>query len=177
MKQRLNNTKVIVVTWYAQQQGRHDDEKEQFYQKLQHEIDSIRTDEKVIVMGDLNGHIGTQREGYERVMGYHGIGSRNDEGERLLDFCNVNHMKIMNTSFQHRPSQIYTWYGWNNENKKYDRQTQIDICLTTNHRIVTNVMAIHSVSLDSDHTLVVTNTNYKYTPIRPTEKKKRVRAQ
>ena len=50
-------------------------------------------------MGDVNGHIGTQREGYEKVMGYHGIGSRNGEGERVLDFCNVNHKKIMNTFF------------------------------------------------------------------------------
>ena len=51
MKLRLNNTKVIVVTVYAPQQGRPEEEKEQFYQKLQHEIDSIRTDEEVIVMG------------------------------------------------------------------------------------------------------------------------------
>ena len=51
-------------------------------------------------MGDLNG----QREGYEQVMGYHGIGSRNGEGERVLDFCNVNHMKIMNSFFQHIPA-------------------------------------------------------------------------
>ena len=175
MKLRLNNIKVIVVTVYAPQQGRPEEEKEQFYQKLQHEIDSIRTDEEVIVMGDLNGHIGTQREGYEQVMGYHGIGSRNGEGERVLDFCNVNHMKIMNTFFQHRPSHQYTWYGWNNEKQKYDRQTQIDLFLTTNHRFVTNTKAIPSVSLDSDHRLVVMNTKYKYTAIRPAEKKKRVR--
>ena len=108
-------------------------------------------------------------------MGYHGIGSRNGEGERVLDFCNVNHMKIMNTFFQHRPSHQYTWYGWNNEKQKYDRQTQIDLFLTTNHRFVTNTKAIPSVSLDSDHRLVVMNTKYKYTAIRPAEKKKRVR--
>ena len=56
MKLRLNNAKVIVVTVYAPQQGRPEEEKEQFYQKLQQEIDSVRTDEEVIVMGDLNGH-------------------------------------------------------------------------------------------------------------------------
>ena len=117
----------------------------------------------------------TQREGYEQVMGYHDIGSRNGEGERVLDFCNVNHMKIMNTFFQHRPSHKYTWYGWNNEKQKYDRQTQNDLFLTTNHRFVTNTKAIPSVSLDSDHRLVVMNTKYKYTVIRPAEKKKRVR--
>ena len=128
-------------------------------------------------MGDLNGHIGTQREGYEQVMGYHGIGSRNDEDERVLDFCNVNYMKSMNIFFQHKPIHKYTWYGWKNEKQKYDRQTQIDLCLTTNHRFVTNTKAIPSVSLDYDHRLVVMNTKYKYTAIRPAEKKKRVRVQ
>ena len=33
LKLRLNNTNVIVVTVYAPQQGRHREEKEQFYQK------------------------------------------------------------------------------------------------------------------------------------------------
>ena len=75
----LNNTDVIVVTVYAPQQRRRtEEEKGQFYQKLQHDIDSIRTDEEVIMMGDLDGHIGTQREGCAQVMGYHGIVSRND---------------------------------------------------------------------------------------------------
>ena len=79
------------------------------------------------MMGDLNGHIETQREGYEQVMGYHGIGSQNGEGERVLEFCNVNRMKIMNTFFQHRPNHQCSWYGWNNEKQKYDRQTQINL--------------------------------------------------
>ena len=131
MQLRLNNSKVIVVTVYVPQQGRHEEDKEQFYHKLQYNIDSIRTDEEVIVMGDLNGHIGTQREGYGHVMGYHGIGSRNGEGERVLDFCNVNRKKIVNTFSQLRPSHKYTWYGWNNEKQKYDRHTQIDLFLTT----------------------------------------------
>ena len=97
----------------------------------------------------------------------------------MLDFCNVNHMKIMNTFFQHRPSQKYTWHGWNNERQKYDRQTQIDLFLTTNHRCVTNTKAIASVSLDADHRLVVMNTKYNYrlTAIRLDEKKNRVRVQ
>ena len=145
---------------------------EQFYQKLQHEIDGIRTDEEVIMMGDLNGHIGMLREGYEQVVEHHGIGRRNDEGERLLDVFNVNRMKIMNTFFHHRPSHKYTWSGWNNEKQKYDGQTQIYLCLTTNHRFVTNTKAIPSVSLDSDHRLVVMNKKYKYTAVRPAEKKR-----
>ena len=44
------------MTVCTPQQGRPEEEKEQFYEKLQHEIDSrhIRTDEEVIFMDDLN---------------------------------------------------------------------------------------------------------------------------
>ena len=37
-------------------------DQEQFYKKLQHKNDNIRIDEEVIVMDDLDDHLGTQRE-------------------------------------------------------------------------------------------------------------------
>ena len=73
-------------------------------------------------------------------------GNRNDEGERVLNFCNVNYMKIMNT-FSNTGPAINT-PGLNNDKQTYDRQTRIDLFLTTNH-----------------HRLVVMNTKYKYTAI------------
>ena len=93
------------------------------------------------------------------------------------DFCNLNRKKFINTFFQHRPSHKYTWYGWNNEKQTYDRQTQIGIFWTTDHRFVTNNKTIPSVPLDSDHRFVIMNTKYKFTAIRLAEKKKRVRVQ
>ena len=38
-------------------------------------------------------------EGFERVMGPHGVGNVND-GERLKEFCDFNEMVIMGTIFQ-----------------------------------------------------------------------------
>ena len=63
-------------------------------------------------MGDMNGHVGLITEGYEQ--GHHGIRQRNSEGDRILNFCNSNGMKIMNTYFQHRKSHKYTmvWLEW-----------------------------------------------------------------
>lgn len=34
-------------------------------------------------MGDLNGHVGTGKDGLKHVIGASGIGDRNREGERL----------------------------------------------------------------------------------------------
>ena len=85
----------------------------------------FRQNEEVIVMGDLNGHVGQRTQGYEQVIEHHGIGQRNTEGDGILNFCNGNGMKIMNTYFQHGETHEYTWYGWNGTKQQYDRQTQI----------------------------------------------------
>ena len=171
---KIGTSRILFMTVYAPQQGRNDEEKDRFFLQLQEEIDKLRQNEEVIVMGDLNGHVGQRTEGYEQVIGHHGIGQRNTEGDRILNFCNSNGMKIMNTYFQHRESHKYTWYGWNGTKQQYDRQTQIDLFLVTNHCNVCNVKAIPSVSLDSDHRLVVMQTSHTIKKLKPAEKKKRV---
>ena len=59
---------------YAPQQGRTDEEKEEFFGNVQTEIDNIKSNKEVIVMGDLNGHVGTTRTGYGQAIGHQGIG-------------------------------------------------------------------------------------------------------
>lgn len=49
-------------------------------------------------MGDMNAHVGVRRNGEERVLGAYGVGERNLEGERLIDFAMRNDMTIMNLS-------------------------------------------------------------------------------
>ena len=46
------------------------------------ELSATLDDERVIVGGDLNGHIGRSRDGIERIHGGWGMRDRNDEGER-----------------------------------------------------------------------------------------------
>ncbi|XP_076039291.1 uncharacterized protein LOC143024379 [Oratosquilla oratoria] len=83
-----------IIQVYAPQQGRTAPEKE-FYQTLQDEMDLTSGD--TVFMGDLNGHVGVDRDGYNNVVGAFGIGDRNREWERLLDFCVLNNLAIMNT--------------------------------------------------------------------------------
>ena len=78
----------------------------------------------------------------------------------------------MNTYFQHRESHKYTWYSGSGTKQQYDRQTQIDLFLVANHCSVCNVKAIPSVSLDSDHRLVVRQTRYTIKKLKLAEKKK-----
>ena len=50
----------------------------------------------------------SERIGFERVMGRHGTGSVNENGERLQEFCDFNEMVITGTIF-HKEMHKLTW--------------------------------------------------------------------
>ncbi|XP_076037322.1 uncharacterized protein LOC143022828 [Oratosquilla oratoria] len=84
MTLQLSTSKVSLIQVYALQQGRPQEEKEFFYQKLQDTLDKIEDVDK-IVLGDLNAHVGNKRNNTESVMGAFGIGEVNGEGEAALE--------------------------------------------------------------------------------------------
>ncbi|XP_071492318.1 uncharacterized protein [Diadema antillarum] len=103
-------------------------------------------------MGDLNGHVGSRP--VEGVIGNFGVGTRNEEGEMLIDFCVRNNLSVMNTYFKHQESHQYTWYRYNSRIGQYDLKTQIDFILSTRKSVIKDVKTIPSASLDSDHRLI-----------------------
>lgn len=160
---RLKKKRVGIIQVYAPHQGRPQEEKNAFYEQLQNVYDGMNTEVK-IVMGDLNAHIGRERMGTEMAVGAFGIGERNAEGERLLDFAVSNRLAVMNTYFSHRDSHKWTWYRWNSIVEDYTDKSMIDLILTNNRKVIRDVKSIPSVSLDSDHRLVVGILNLK-TPL------------
>ena len=54
----------------------------------------------IVVGGDLNGHIGTNVDGYDGVHGRYGFGERNADGERILEFCDAMELIVTNTCFK-----------------------------------------------------------------------------
>ena len=51
------------------------------------EVGRIPDSLKVILGGDLNGHIGEKRVGYEAMQGSYSFGLRNSDQKRNLQFC------------------------------------------------------------------------------------------
>ena len=78
--------------------------------------------EGVLLGGDLNGHVGTDRSGFEDVMGGFGFGERNGEGEDILEFCQSQRLRIINTVFQKSREKLITY-------KSGGAETQIDFIL------------------------------------------------
>ena len=163
----LGKGKVSLIQVYAPHQGRPQEEKEFFYQELQDTMDIIEDVDKII-LGDLNAHVGNNRNNIESVMGAFGIGEVNGDGENLIDFCIRNRLAIMNTFFKHRDTHKWSWYRWNTDRGDYVERSMIDLILTNNKKIFKDVKSIPSVSLDSDHRLVLAKMKIKL--LRPLKK-------
>ena len=89
-----------VISAYAPQVGLDESAKRQFWEDLNGLIRAVPSSEKLFIEGDLNGHVGTTSAGSEAVHGGFGYGSRNQEGEEVLDFAVAFELMIANTFFR-----------------------------------------------------------------------------
>ncbi|VDP30451.1 unnamed protein product [Schistosoma margrebowiei] len=72
-------------------------------------------------MGDFNAKVGTDNTGYEDIMGRHGLGERNENGERFADLCAFNKLVIGGTIFPHKRIHKIKWTS-----PDHTTQNQID---------------------------------------------------
>ena len=120
VKLGIGETVVNVICAYAPQVGCEDEEKETFWRQMDQELRAIPEGERVIVRGDLNGHVGISREAIERIHGGWGVGEKNEEGERVTDVAMAFDLSIVNTFFEKRPNHLVTY-------KSGGRQSQIKV--------------------------------------------------
>ena len=113
---------VNIFSVYAPQSGRSEEEKQEFWEKISNAVSGVPLTEGLIIGGDLNGHIGTDRTGFEDIRGIYGIGERNQEGEAVLEFCQSHSLTILNTMYKKTREKLITYKSGNAE-------TQIDFLL------------------------------------------------
>ena len=169
----INSIGISLVQVYAPQQGRPAAEKETFYEQLQETVNNVRYGDRLIMCGDWNGHIGQERTTYEEIIGHHGVGDRNEDGVRVIDFASVNSLSIMNTFYQHQPSHKWTWYRYSAEHQQYTSRSMIDLFLTNQKKLFCDMKSLPSVSLDSDHRLVLASLQLKKPKQKPKVMKRR----
>ncbi len=153
---------VNIVCGYAPQVGCQREEKEVFWREMEEELSMIPEGEKVIVGADFNGHVGREREVIERVHGGWGVGERNEEGERVIDFALSFDLAICNTFFKKDDSQYVTY-------KSGGRESQIDflMCRRRDLKEIKNCKVIYGEHVAAQHKLLVLDWEFK------AEKKKR----
>ena len=64
------------------------------YSRLQSILDKCNEKDVAILIGGFNAKIGMDNNGFEKVMGIHGGGEMNENGERFPDTCSLNNIII-----------------------------------------------------------------------------------
>ncbi|MGX9987587.1 reverse transcriptase domain-containing protein [Soonwooa purpurea] len=142
------NIAIIVV--YAPTAQSNDEEIDTFYTTLDNARAQLKSQEIIIVMGDLNAKVGSDTAG--ETTGKYGLGTRNERGEKWVQWCTANDQIITNTWFQEHPRRLWTWRSPGGEIKN-----QIDY-ITINRRFrnaITHCKTYPSADCGSDHRPVI----------------------
>ena len=91
---------------YRPQICRPEPENECFYDQLQYAFAKVPATEILIPVGDWNSHIGAPAGVFSDAHGGHCFGTRNTEGERILELAIANGLRIGSTSSKKRD---HTW--------------------------------------------------------------------
>ena len=147
---------INIFTAYAPQVGCDEEEKNSFWEDMNRELSEIPVEERVIIGGDLNGHVGRNKEGIERIHGGWGIGERNAEGERVIDCAVSFDLAVVNTWFRKDHSKYITYKSGGNE-------SQIDflMCRRSHLKEVKNCKIINGEGVATQHRLVVMDLEIK----------------
>ena len=126
------------------------------YEAMGKDIDKIEEMKASLqITGDFNGHISNEKDG---IKGNNP--SKNRNGERLLSFCNVKQLKIMNATRKTRGGKesnfckgLWTW-------QRGEHKSIIDYCLV-NQRMVCKVRSVtidskRRIPVNSDHNWIIT---------------------
>jgi hypothetical protein len=89
-----------VISAYAPQICLNESIKRRFWEQLDALVSSVSISEKLFIGGDLNGHVCSARVGFDGVHEGFGYGSRNQEGEGILNFALVYDLFVANTLFR-----------------------------------------------------------------------------
>lgn len=164
--------KLTVVHIYAPTEDAEDQVKKLFYRRLQDILDSRNTHDMLIITGDMNAKVGDENEGYKRVMGRHGLGKRNDNGERLCEMSDMNELVITGTLFPYKNIHKATWVSPDGRTRN-----QIDHVLINKRfrNSVKDTRVCRSADIGSDHYLVCTTVKLRLRTKQKEKKSTRVK--
>jgi len=149
---------LVIIQVYMPTSTHEDNEVEELYEQL----DCLIKAEK----GDWNCIIGEGQD--EKEVGAFGLGTRNERGERLVEFCRQRKLVATYTCFEHEKRRRYTW-KLPGDTRRY----QLDYILVRQRfrNSVKNSCSYPGADADSDHNLVVMKQTVKLKKLKRRRKK------
>ena len=77
----------------------------------------------LFIIGEWNAKVGNQET--PGLTGKFGLGTRNEPGKRLTEFCHKNTLVMENTLFQQHKRRLYTWTS---PDAQYQNQIDYILC-------------------------------------------------
>eukprot|EP00117_Sycon_ciliatum_P013997 scpid36528/ scgid14447/ Craniofacial development protein 2; p97 bucentaur protein len=112
---RSDSNSIVVVCSYAptlQRSMTHPAEADAFYSSLKQVMAKVHHRDEVWILGDLNAKVGSSQPGtYSPVGHFSKHLQSNDNGERLIEFCEENDLVLTNTFFKHCMCNRSTWFA------------------------------------------------------------------
>lgn len=135
-----------IVQTYASTSEAPDEARDMFYEDI--ELSNSKST-YTIITGDFNAKIGRKKEESESFMGNFGYGTRNFQGDILVNFLETNHLSHMSSFFQKRLDRKWTWLSPGGRYKN-----EIDYIFSTHRSIIKDVSVLNSFNTGSDRRLV-----------------------
>ena len=132
--------------------------KDQFYESLDTVVSKIPEAEHIYLLGDFNARVGADRESWPNVLGHHGKGKMNENGQRLLELCCYHKLCVTNTYFQNKACHKVSW-----RHPRSKHWHQLDMIITKRDSLnnVCNTRSYHSADCNTDHSLIATKVKLK----------------
>ena len=125
-------------------------EKNIFWQDLDGLIESVSTEERLVLGADLNGHVGEGNIGNEEIMEKYDVGTRNKEESMVVDFVKRMDLAIVNTYFKKKNEHRMT-------HKSGGKSTQVDyvMCRRRDLKEMCNCQVMVNECVAKQHRIVV----------------------
>ena len=160
--------KLTVVICYSLIEDSEVEEKEEFYGQHQKTVEETPVHDVLLLLGDLNAKIGTNNEGKELVMGKQGCGIINDNGRRLVIFCEDNNLVIGGSIFKHKDIHKWTWTSPDGQTRNQIYHVLIN---KRWRRTLQDVRVSRGADAGSDHSLILTKLQVKFRKAKKVEQR------
>ena len=150
--------KLTLIHVYSPTNDASVENKDDFYEQLESTVQKCNRNDILLITGDLNAKVGKGTPEEREILGQHGTGDRNENGERLCEFCEMNGLVITGTIFPHKEIHKATWTSPNGRTKN-----QIDHTLIAKEfrSSVMDTVVRRGADVGSDHYLVETRLKLK----------------